>query len=563
MFYKTADIRSLNEIDDSIEEIIDNYSENKTDIEKIYTKYRESEIVDRFRGLKKKVVRDLLDGYNFREISVRLKVPEAVMYKIKTRLKTDLSWVFDDAIRNKYLDENRGQMNDLVKVLAKNTKEMGLAEFVNIYINDYNPEAKFKSWHEIPLQDVYYKQWQSNSKTCIKAPREHLKTTTTCEYLVKRIFEREYPLDIVYLHGSKDIAIEKLRDIQMMAERNPILSSAFMIDQAKNWKDGELRLIDGTTIYANSYGASLVGKHPDIIVLDDVIDQKVIYSDNLNEKSKRKFYSDIYPMITDAGKDKKIIIIGTAQREDDLYESLPTDFVSLTLSAFIDSEDEVPLEPALFSKETLQKVKRDISEKHGERFWLKEYMNKPFTAMGEIIKPEWIKTYTLEPEGLDIFQGWDLSVGKDLDSGDYTAGCTIGIRKEGEILEIYVLDIFKARIEFAERLKVVASSGQRWNPLAIGIEKNTFQYDTVSTLQKQTNLPIQGIQTIRNKIEKFQVDLAPHFENGKVFLRSDMLDFKNELLSLPYGKHDDQVDSLYLAIQISNNYIGVPNISFL
>jgi hypothetical protein len=97
----------------------------------------------------------------------------------------------------------------------------------------------------------------------------------------------------------------------MMIERNPILTSAMQIDQARNWKDGEIRLLDGTSIYANAYGASLVGRHPHIIILDDIIDQEVIYSDLKNSKAIRKFYSDIYPMITDAGKDKKIIIIGT------------------------------------------------------------------------------------------------------------------------------------------------------------------------------------------------------------------------------------------------------------
>jgi phage terminase large subunit-like protein len=85
----------------------------------------------------------------------------------------------------------------------------------------------------------------------------------------------------------------------------------------------------------------------------------------------------------------------------------------------------------------------------------------------------------------------------------------------------------------------------------------------VITLQKQTNLPIKPIKTIKNKIERFQVALAPHFENGKVFLRADMLDLKQELLSLPFGKHDDMCDSLTFAIQMSSEYEGEPIIDFL
>jgi len=554
--YKRIYVCSLEELQEVHEIGVDNS-------EQLLEKMDEQSIVDKFSGLKRKVVRDVLDGYNWHEISIKHKKNKNVIYAIKEELKDDMSWVFNDSVKNKYIDENRGKLNDLSKILQVQSMDMKLAEFANIYINDYNPEAKFKNWQEIPLQDIYFDIWETHPKSCTKAPREHLKTTSVCEYLVKKIFERKYPLDIVYLHGSRDIAIEKLRDIQGMAERNPILSAGFMIDKAKNWKDGEMRLLDGTSIYANSFGTSLVGRHPHIIVLDDIIDQKVIYSDQLNQKAIRKFFSDVYPMITDVGEDKKIIIIGTAQREDDLYQSLPEDFHSETYRAFIDQDETIPLEPVLFSAEKLNKVKRDISEKHGESFWLKEYMNMPFTAMGEIIKPEWIKTYTTLPPDLDVFQGWDLGVGKDINSGDYTAGATIGIRKIEDKLEIYVIDIVKQRLEFGDRLKVMTANGKRHSAMAIGVEQNVFQYDTVITLKKQTNLPIQGIKTVKNKIEKFQVDLAPHFENGKVFISADMIDLKNELLSLPYGKHDDQCDALCLAILVSNQFVGEPIIDFL
>lgn len=533
--------------------------------EKNYSELSKEQIINQFKGLKKKVVSLVLEGENFYQISKQLKVDKNKIYAMRDNLKQDLAWIYDEAKRKKYLETASGELDILIKTLKQKSKKLSLSQFAQIYVNDYNPEAEFNHWRQIPLQDVYYDIWENNAKSCIKAPREHLKTTSACEYLVKLLYERDYPLDIVYLHKSKDIAIEKLRDIQMMIERNLLLSTAMKIDQAKNWKDGEIRLLDGSTIYANAYGASLVGRHPHIIVLDDIIDQEVIYSDLKNDKAIRKFYSDIYPMITNAGENKKIIVIGTAQREDDIYENLPADFVTVTLRAIIDEERKEVLEPNLFSWETLMQVKTNMCENYGEKYWLKEYMNLPFSAMGEIIKPEWIKTYTVLPplEELQIYQGWDLGVGKDLDKGDFTAGATIGVRRIDGKNEIYVIEIIKVRAEFGDRLKIMSANARGHKPLAIGIESNVFQYDTVITLQKQTNLPIKPIKTIKNKIERFQVALAPHFENGKVFLRADMLDLKQELLSLPFGKHDDMCDSLTFAIQISSEYEGEPIIDFL
>jgi len=529
-----------------------------------YDSISRQNIASQFCGIKKQVVELLMDGENFYQISKKLNVDKNTVYNMRDELKQDLMWIYDESKKQKYLDETRGQLGEFAKQIGKFTKKMGLADFARVYINDYNPEAQVKNWKHIPLQDTYYNVWENYPKSIIKAPREHLKTTSVCEYIVKKIVERTYPLSIVYFHLTKDIAIQKVRDIQMMAERNPVISANFMIDQAKNWKDGELRLLDGSIITANGYLSGSVGKHPHMIILDDIIDQEVIYSDTKNDRAIRKFYSDIYPMITDASYDKKIIAIGTAQRQDDIYEKLPDDFHKLTLKAILDEEHKTVLEPNLFSFSKLMKVKSDMSSMYGEKYWLKEYMNAPFEAMGEIIKPSWIKYYQEAPDDLDIYDGWDLSVGKDMNKGDYTAHARIGIRKNGDTLEIYVLNIFRDRMDFAERLKKIHEfAGKNETPSAIGVEENTFQYDTVSTLKSQTNLPIVGIKTLKNKIEKFQVELAPHFENGKVFIKPDMEELRLELLSLPYGKHDDMCDALTIAIQLSNNYGGEPIIDFL
>jgi predicted phage terminase large subunit-like protein len=534
------------------------------ELETSFNKLDRDAIASRFTGVKRTIVEGLCDGDNFYSLSKQLGIDHNRIYKIRDELKMDLSFIYDEAAKNKYLDVNRGVIGEMAENLATMTRTMPLSMFSYLYINEYNPEAVEKHWKRVPLQDRYEKIWKTYSKSIIKAPREHLKTTSVCEFIVKTIFERQYPLEIIYFHLNENIAIEKVRNIQLMAERNQIISAGFMIDQARNWKDGSMRLLDGTTVTAAGYLTGVVGKHPHIIICDDVIDQRVIYSDQLNDKAIRKFYSDVYPMITKTGDDKKIIMIGTAQREDDLYERLPSDFHKTTLQAITDEATHKVLEPNLFTWDDLMKVKSDMTEQFGDRYWLKEYMNVPLTAMGEIIKPEWIQYYHDLPEDLDIFQGWDLSVGKDVDEGDWTAGVTIGVKRDGETTNIYIIDVFRARIEFAERLKAIDSKAKEFSPQAVGVEQNVFQYDTVSTLQRQTNHPIVGIKTIKNKIEKFRVDLAPHFENRKVYINPEIdQEFVNELLSLPYGKHDDMVDAATIAIKLSGQYVGEPSIDFL
>ncbi len=527
----------------------------------LYERLGAHDLVQKVTGLKKVVVEKLLAGDNFRQIARDLKIKDSQIYAMKNELQKDFAFLLDEAKRQQFVEKNSTELNLLLSGIQVASTKLRLSQFQEIFINDYDLEAQQKHWRNVPLQDVYENIWETHQKSSTQAPREHLKTTSVIAYLVKKVFERKFPLEINYFHLSKEIAIEKVRKIQMIVERNPILAANFRFSEAKNWKDGEIRLVDGTTIQAMGWLQGAVGKHPHIIVMDDVIDQSVIYSDHKNEKAIGKFYSEVYPMISRLSPEKRIIVVGTAQREDDLYTQLPDDFHKVVMQA-VDENKKTVLEPALFSFEDLMKIKSDISSRYGEKYWLKEYQNVPFSALGMTIKAEWIKTYSAPPplKKLEIYQGWDLSPVKKVDQGDWKAGATIGRLREDNLLFIYLLEMFRARIQFPERLKAIVALANKWKPRKIGVEDNVFQYDTVATLKKQTNLPIEGVTSLTNKVESFQVELAPHFENGKVIIGADMENVRQELLSLPVGKFDDQADALKIAIKVSSHQTFEPRI---
>jgi len=152
-------------------------------------------------------------------------------------------------------------------------------------------------------------------------------------------------------------------------------------------------------------------------------------------------------------------------------------------------------------------------------------------------------------EDLKKVMGVDLSVGKELDKGDFSAFVVVGIAQNGNV---YILDIYRDRIDFPTRLKKVVELANKWKPSKIKIESNTFQADSVQVLKENTGLPIEGIKTTENKIKRFSEELAPLFENKKIFLKkNDEMHqiFADELCSLPRGKYDDMADALYLALK--------------
>jgi predicted phage terminase large subunit-like protein len=417
-------------------------------------------------------------------------------------------------------------------------------------------------WKAPKIQDIFEYVWDHNDKSMVKAPREHLKTTSLLEYLVKILHTREFPLEINYYHHSIDMAVEKIRKMRRIIENNPLLYYGLGLDGALSKKEDLLILNDGSVLQPLSWKTGVVGKHPHIIAMDDVIDKQVIYSDEQNKKAIEKFYIDILPQITKMTKGKKIICIGTSQRKDDLYASLPADFYRLTLQAIVDEQKKKTLAPDLYSWEDLMKMKDSIlnnPQEGGERFWLKEYMNIPFDRLGTIINSSQILYFYDIPPKLQIYQGWDLSVGKDLEKSDWTVGATIGVHRDEitEKITIYILDVFRKRLPFSARLEAVKDQYSSWLPFAVGIESVSFSYDTIQMLGQTTLIPLTEIKALKNKIESFQTELAPYFERLQVRIRADQpwtKELVNELLSLPTGSYDDQADAIKIAIKTALMY---------
>jgi len=379
----------------------------------------------------------------------------------------------------------------------------------------------------------------------ILAPRDHLKTYFfSTAYPLQRI--RFKPMDEIYIFSKTDKQAVKLLDnIKRTVRQTPYLRPLSKGAGVDFWNKTEMRCSNGATIYAQGFWSAVRGAHPKLIILDDVIDSQVVYSDEQNTKSIERFLADILPM---AEPDTKIFLIGTLQREDDLYHSLhPEQYILKTYDAIVDEAKKRTLFPEKWSWEKLEERRREISHSFGDKFFLKEYRNVAVNLLGEIIKPDWLQYFDRNeemPEGID-YTGWDLSVGKKPDKGDWTAVCNFRRDKQGND---WIFNVNRWRIDFPTRLKKIVENYQAYpQTKRIAIEDNTFQSDTVQLLIKETPMPIKGIKTTQNKVEKFNVELAPPFENRKVYIRRDLKEFVQELLALPRGKYDDMADAFCIA----------------
>jgi len=424
-----------------------------------------------------------------------------------------------------------------------------LSVFIEREIYPNNPEAVKGNWRLGAL----HREWDEliqKLRLRILAPRDHLKTFYfSTAYPTLRL--RFNPNDEIYIFSKTDKQAVKILDaVKRTIRRTPILQPLAQGRGVDFWNKTEIRCANGSTMYAQGFWSAIRGGHPDVIILDDVIDSQVVYSDEQNKKAIERYLQDILPM---AEPDTQIIFVGTLQRDNDIYNTLdPTQWALKTYDAIVNEQKHITLFPEKWDWERLMKRKAELSYEFGEKFFLK---------LGEIIKPEWIKYYDRPdevPEGT-AYTGWDLSVGKKPKDGDYTAGVSFIVDKQGNY---WITNIVRGRWNFPTRLKKVFEVQQHHPAKKIRIEDNTFQTDTVQTLIRETNMPIEGVQSSTNKIQNFNEELAPLFENGKVYIRRDMRDFVNELLSLPRGKNDDMADA-FLIGKKGIGTVGEPRIRWI
>ncbi len=430
-----------------------------------------------------------------------------------------------------------------------------LPYFITHMIYPALPIAQQKGWVLGKLHIEWGELLTKTLRLRVLGPRDHLKSFffAVC-YSIQQMWTR--PGIYVMLISSTDtLAMTKLDAIKKIIETVPELRH--LSEGAKVWGKQRIELSNGSVMYVQGCLTKLRGEHPHLLILDDVIDSKVVYSKTLNDRSQEWFYAEVLPM---AEKETQIVVDGTVQREDDLYHSFdPAAWELKTYSAIVNEETKETLFPEMWDWDTLMTRKGEIVYKHGDRFWRKEYLNDPKALVGQIFKETWLRFYGEKPKDCSIFVGMDPSTGQTIE-GDYTAIVTVGINPENCY---YVLDVQRGRWTLPDRLNVLERVCRIWNPMLVGIEEVAFSADTVQQAIDTFRWPVLGIKCSRSnkmmraealsiffKNEKILFPCMGYDDNGVPILDQRFKDLRDELIGFP-GSFDDQMDALHIATTLA------------
>ena len=169
---------------------------------------------------------------------------------------------------------------------------------------------------------------------------------------------------------------------------------------------------------------------------------------------------------------------------------------------------------------------------------------------GGLIKLEWFKRYegTVTPQPGDYLVLSCDTAYTVSETADWTV-IMVWLVRPWKGMKMYILlDVFRQKLEFPAVEKAILLLRQKWNASVVLVETVGAGVSLWQRLRQKLPLMVTSITPKDDKATRMMAQ-TPVIERGQVWIPKEALwldAFERELVSFPNGKHDDQVDSLWL-----------------
>lgn len=319
--------------------------------------------------------------------------------------------------------------------------------------------------------------------------------------------------------------------------------------------------------YSTSTGGTVTGMGADIIVIDDPQNPQLARSDIERENANRFFNETLRSRLNNPDKGVFIVIMQRLHEQDltgMLLSKEPENWQHICLPAEV-SDLVKPKElkqfytdgllfPKRLSKSTLDSFKLGL----GSYGYSGQYSQIPSPDQGGIFKGDWFNIIKRLPENINSDSlKWDFYLDTaytNKQENDATAMMCAAFHNN----ELYIREVKAVRLEFPELIKEIQAftfSNGYTNRSRIYVEPKASGKSIVQMLKRSTGLNvIEDRPPSQDKVSRAS-SISAFVESGRVnLLDGRYIDsFLNELKAFPNGSHDDQVDTLVMAIDRNTN----------
>jgi predicted phage terminase large subunit-like protein len=397
----------------------------------------------------------------------------------------------------------------------------------------------------------------------VTVPPRYGKSICTAVAFPAWLLGRDPTLKILVASYGADLATKHARDFRTVISSDWYgrLFTGMRLARGGDRID-EQTTTEGGSRKAISLAGAATGFGADLIIIDDLM-KAADATFPVERQRIRDYYEGTLVSRLNDKATGRIVCIQQRLHEDDLVGYLLErgQFTHLNLPAIAVEEQEVALASRVWTRregdalcperETVADLER-LRVEMGPAAFSAQYQQNPTPPGGNRIRWEWFPTYDEEIDRADyqfVVQSWDTGMTSEPTS-DYSVCTTWGFRERNWFL----LDLERARYDFPDLRRRASFLARHWRADRVIVEKAGSGFSLVQQLRRdERNERFVYVEAKLDKASRVEAQTA-RIQTGSYVLprRAPWLTtLRQELLSFPNGRHDDQVDSLVQFVQWS------------
>lgn len=307
-------------------------------------------------------------------------------------------------------------------------------------------------------------------------------------------------------------------------------------------------------------GGPLTGKGADVLIIDDPVkNAEEANSEVYRQKTWEWYISTAYTRLEPGGA---VILIQTRWHEDDLAgrilahaKETGEEWTVINLPALAEPNDELgrsegePLWPERYDAAALEGIRKTV----GSYFFSALYQQRPVPPEGGLFKKSWFRYYSSDNDVYRLGAGGGIVQAKHCrrfgtmdiayslkKTADYTVLCSWAVTPASDLL---LLDMMRARIDAPDFVRVIKKNYGDFRLDYIGIEK-MLGTSLITHGVRMEGLTVRLLIADTDKITR-SIPAQIRMESGQIYIpqhhpERDVIE--HELMSFPFGAHDDIVD---------------------
>jgi predicted phage terminase large subunit-like protein len=407
----------------------------------------------------------------------------------------------------------------------------------------------------------------------IQVFRGGAKTTLLRMFTSKRI---AYGISrtILYIGKSEGHAARSVRWLMNQIEHNKQWAAVYGLGKGSKWTDTECMIhqqLPGMTeptkiwilamgITGSVRGINMDDYRPDLIVVDDVIDEENSATLEQRKKIEELIYGALKESLSPASEtpEATMAMLQTPLHKEDASTKALDDpeWVSFVYGK-LDEHGESRW-PERWSTEVIERDRQSAISRNNLSVWNREILCKLTSPETNAFRPEWVNFWDIEPQGgvtclaIDpVPPPTEIQVAKALEKKDFESFAVV--RKFNNAF--YILEMSSNRGHDPEwtiseffRLLI------KYHPRLIVAEAYAYQAALVWLLKKAMKergqyAVIEAFKdTTRNKFTRIVDALAGPGSMGDIYFHESQHSLISQFIDYPRVAHDDELDAVAMAV---------------